>query len=73
MPQLLVGAERIRAARPWAWACSGDSAVLMGIQQGSGWSSTGLVTAALSALALRQLNRWEQGLTIGSGAAPRNR
>jgi hypothetical protein len=47
--------------------------VLVGIQQGSGWSSTGLVTAALSALALRQLHRWEQGLTIGSGAAPRNR
>ena len=65
--------KRIRAARPWAWALLWGSAVLVGIQQGSGWSSTGLVTAALSALALRQLNRWEQGLTIGSGAAPRNR
>ena len=62
--------KRIRAARPWAWALLWGSAVLVGIQQGSGWSSTGLVTAALSALALRQLNRWEQGLTIGSGAAP---
>ena len=65
--------KRIRAARPWAWALLWGSAVLVGIQQGSGWSSTGLVTAAISALALRQLHRWEQGLTIGSGAAPRNR
>ena len=47
--------------------------MLVGIQQGSTWSSTGLGTAAVSALALRQLNRWEQGLTIGSGEAPRNR
>ena len=47
--------------------------MLVAIQQGSGWSSTGFVTAALSALALRQLNRWELGLTIGSGKAPRNR
>ncbi len=65
--------KRTRAARPWAWSLLWGSAVLVGIQQGSGWSSTGLVTAALSALALRQLHRWEQGLTIGSGAAPRNR
>ena len=65
--------RRIRAARPWAWALLWGSTVLVGIQQGSGWSSTGLVTAALSALALRQLNRWEHGLTIGSGEAPRNR
>ena len=65
--------SRIRAARPWAWALLWGSAVLVSIQQGSGWSGTGLVTAASAALALRQLNRWEQGLTIGSGAAPRNR
>jgi hypothetical protein len=49
------------------------SAVLVGIEQGNTWSSVGLVTAALSALALRQLNRWEQGLTVGDGQAPRNR
>ena len=47
--------------------------MLVGIQQGSAWSSAGLVTAAVSALALRQLNRWEQGLTVGNGQAPRNR
>ena len=64
---------RIRAARPWAWALLWGSAVLAGIHQGSAWSISGLVTAALSALALRQLNRWEQGLTLGSGQAPRNR
>ena len=44
---------RIRAARPWAWTLLWASAVLVGIQQGSAWSSAGLVTAALSALALR--------------------
>jgi hypothetical protein len=45
----------------------------VGIQQGNTCTSIGLVTAALSALALRQLNRWELGLTIGNGQAPRNR
>ena len=64
---------RIRAARPWAWTLLWGSAVLVGIQQGSAWSSAGLGAAALSALALRQLNRWEQGLTVGNGQAPRNR
>ena len=64
---------RIRAGRTWAWALLWGSAVLVGIQQGNAWSSAGLVTAALSALALRQLNRWELGLTIGNGQAPRNR
>jgi hypothetical protein len=64
---------RIRASRPWAWALLWGSAVLVGIQQGNTCTSIGLVTAALSALALRQLNRWELGLTIGNGQAPRNR
>ena len=64
---------RIHAAHPWAWTLLWGSAVLVGIQQGSAWSSAGLGTAALSALALRQLNRWEQGLTVGNGQAPRNR
>ena len=64
--------RRIRAARPWAWALLWGSAVLVGIEQGNTWSSVGLVAAALSGLGLRQLNRWEQGLTIGNGQAPRN-
>jgi hypothetical protein len=44
----------------------------VGIGQATTWSNVGLVTAALSGLGLRQLNRWEQGLTIGNGLAPRN-
>ena len=62
----------IRKARPWPWALLWGSAVLVGIGQGTPWSSVGLITAALSGLGLRQLNRWEQGLTIGNGLAPRN-
>jgi len=62
----------IRKVRPWVWALLWGSAVLLGIGQGTPWSSFGLATAALSGLGLRQLNRWEQGLTVGSGLAPRN-
>ena len=63
----------IQKARPWTWALLWGSAALVGIEQGSAWSSVGLVTAAVTGLVLRQLNRWEQGLTVGNGQAPRNR
>ena len=73
MPQLLDGADVDRAARPWAWALLWGSAALVGVGPGTTWSNIGLVTAAVSGLGLRQLNRWEQGLTVGNGHAPRNR
>ena len=65
--------ERIRRARPWVWGMLWGSAALVGSGQGDTWSLIGLITAALSGLGLRQLNSWEQGLTVGNGQAPRNR
>jgi phenylpropionate dioxygenase-like ring-hydroxylating dioxygenase large terminal subunit len=62
----------IRKVRPWTWALLWGSAALVGIGQGTPWSSVGLVTAAATGLGLRQLTRWEQGLTVGNGLAPRN-
>jgi phenylpropionate dioxygenase-like ring-hydroxylating dioxygenase large terminal subunit len=64
---------RIRAARPWAWALLWGSAVLVGVEQGTSLRILGLIAAAVSGLGLQQLNRWEQGLTVGNGQAPRNR
>ena len=50
-----------------------SSAGLVGFGQGTRWSIAGLVIAAVAAFSLRQLNRWDQGLTAGNGQAPRNR
>ena len=65
--------QRIRAAKPWTLALIWSSAALVGFGQGNRWSIAGLVTAAVAAFSLRQLNQWDQGLTAGNGQAPRNR
>ena len=61
--------RRIRAVRPWLWAGLWSSAALVGVTRMS-W--TGLVIGLVSAFLLRQTGRWEKGLTIGDGQAPRN-
>ncbi|MGB1416600.1 MAG: Rieske 2Fe-2S domain-containing protein [Synechococcus sp.] len=64
--------DRIRRARPLAWGLLWGAAALVGFGQGDRWSVVGLVCAAVAALTLRQLGRWELGLTQGDGRAPRN-
>ena len=64
--------DRVRKARPWSWALLWSGAALVGFGQGNRWSVIGLACAAIAALGLRQLGRWEQGLTRGDGQAPRN-
>ena len=65
--------ERIRRFRPMTWGLLWVSAALVGFGQGNRYTLLGLATAAMAALSLRQLNRWEKGLTLGDGKAPRNR
>ena len=55
------------------WGLLWVSAALVGFGQGNRYTLLGLATAAMAALSLRQLNRWEKGLTVGDGKAPRNR
>ena len=64
--------DRVRKARPFTWALLWSGAALVGFGQGNRWSVIGLICAAIAALGLRQLGRWEQGLTCGDGQAPRN-
>jgi hypothetical protein len=64
--------KRIRAARPWAWGLLWVAAALVGLGQGGLWSAIGLAASAVAGLTLRQVSRWEKGLTRGDGAAPRN-
>ena len=64
--------DRVRKARPCTLALLWSGAALVGFGQGSPWTVIGLAVAAIAALGLRQLGRWEQGLTRGDGQAPRN-
>ena len=48
------------------------SAVLIGAAQLSWLFWLGIGLAALSGLSLRQTSRWQRGLLVGDGQAPRN-
>jgi len=74
LPQLLSSAAKDSFSKAMgALALLWSSAGLVGFGQGTRWSIAGLVIAAVAAFSLRQLNRWDQGLTAGNGQAPRNR
>ncbi|BEV36475.1 Rieske 2Fe-2S domain-containing protein [Synechococcus sp. M16CYN] len=64
--------RRIRTTRPWVWGFLWGSSALIGLGQGNQWSAIGLVVAVTAGITLRQLFKWELGLTTGSGKAPRN-
>ncbi len=62
----------IRRGQPWCWVVLWTAAVLIGVGQ-MGWLSVcGALLAVLAVLLLQRLQRWERGLTIGDGLAPRN-
>ena len=62
----------VRRLQPWCWGLLWISAVLVGLGQ-LGWLSVLGLVLALGALAMaRRLKRWERGLTLGDGHAPRN-
>ena len=64
--------RRIRSLRPWLWGSLWLSAVLIGAAQLSWLFWLGIGLAALSGLSLRQTSRWQRGLLVGDGQAPRN-
>ena len=62
----------IRRGQPWCWVVLWTAAVLIGVGQ-MGWlSALGGLLALVAALLLQRLRRWERGLTVGDGLAPRN-
>jgi phenylpropionate dioxygenase-like ring-hydroxylating dioxygenase large terminal subunit len=67
-----VALRRIRSLRPWLWGSLWLSAVLVGAGQLSWLLWLGIGLAALSGLALRQTSRWQRGMLVGDGQAPRN-
>jgi hypothetical protein len=62
----------IRRAQPVCWGLLWLGAILIGINGGLGLISIGLIVSAGGALGLRQTKRWERGLLVGDGQAPRN-
>lgn len=62
----------IRRGQPWCWVVLWTAAVLIGVGQ-LGWlSACGALLAVLAVVLLQRLRRWERGLTVGDGLAPRN-
>ena len=63
----------VRRLKPVFWSTIWAGAVLIGVGQGTAWTGIGLILSLIAALGLRQTDRWEEGLTVGNGQAPRTK